>query len=145
MLYKKVDYDPRECPLAQWRWKVTKLPAKGPKTTAANDDYGARIYFIFPGWTSLTSYVIQYVWDNETPEGTVKTSPSSGRCKQIVVDSGTAGLDRWVTVRRNLFDDYKRAFGRAPGRRVGAVGFMTDSDDTRSSAEACYGELVIGR
>lgn len=143
MLYKCVKYDAREYPLLRWQWKVMRLPRKGRENDRANDDYGARVYVFFPGWTFLTSYVLEYVWDNETPAGTVKTSPSSGKCKLIVVDSGTGELGKWITVERDLWEDYMRAFGWAPDRPVGGIGFMSDSDNTSSSAEAYYGEVRI--
>jgi hypothetical protein len=146
MLYKGIKkYDAREYPIIKWRWKAVKLPRKGKKNDRANDDYGARVYVFFPGWTFLTSYVLEYVWDNETPVGTVKDFFSSARCRFIVVNSGTKDLGEWVSVERNLWEDYKRAFGRAPDRLVGGIGFMSDSDNTASSAEAYYGEVRIGR
>jgi hypothetical protein len=143
-LYKGIEkYDAREYPIIQWRWKVVKLPRKGKENNRANDDYGARVYVFFPGWTFLTSYVLEYVWDNETPVGTVKGFFTSARCKFIVVNSGTKDLGKWVSVERNLWEDYKRAFGRAPDRLVGGIGFMSDSDNTSSSAEAYYGPVRI--
>jgi len=143
-LYKDIKkYDAQEYPLIQWRWKVVKLPRKGKEHDRAHDDYGARVYVFFPGWTFLTSYVLEYVWDNETAVGTVKNSLSSSRCKFIVVNSGTEELGKWVTVKRNLWEDYKRAFGREPDRLVGGIGFMSDSDSTSSAAEAYYGEIKI--
>jgi len=145
MLYRDIDYDVKDYPLLRWRWKVTRLPRKGTENDRAHDDYGARVYIFFPGWTFLTSYVLEYVWDNETPAGTVKTSPSSAKCKLIVVNSGRGELGKWITVERNLREDYTKAFGFETDRAVGGVGFMSDSDNTSSSAEAYYGTLTIGK
>lgn len=145
MLYRDLDFDANAAPLVSWRWRVMRLPRKGAENDHAHDDYGARIYFFFPGWTFLTSYVLEYVWDNETPVGTIKTSPSSGACRLVVVNSGTADLGKWVSVERNLRDDFTKAFGWAPDRHVGGIGFMTDSDNTSSSAEAYYGPVTIGK
>ncbi len=144
MLWRDLDFDPRVDPRVSWRWKAVRLPDKGAENDRAHDDYGARVYFFFPGFTFLTSYVVEYVWDNETPAGTIKASPSSGKCALVVVNSGTADLGRWVTVERNLRDDFTKAFGRAPDRNVGGIGFMTDSDNTSSAAEAYYGPVTIG-
>ncbi len=145
MLYKKIEYDANEYPLLRWQWKVVSLPRKGKENDRDHNDYGGRIYVFFPGWTFLTSYVLEYVWDNETAVGTVKPSPSSGRCRHIVVNSGMKEAGRWISVERNLRDDYKRAFGREPDRNVGGIGFMSDSDNTSSSAEAYYGPVTIGK
>lgn len=145
MLYKEMKYDANTYPLIQWKWKVLRLPEKGREHTRATDDYGARVYIFFPGWTFLTSYVLEYVWDNESPAGTIITSPSSGKCKLIVVNSGTADLGKWITIERNVRDDYAKAFGAPPDRNAGAIGFMSDADNTSSRAEAYYGPLIIGR
>ena len=67
------------------------------------------------------------------------------KCTFVVVDSGTADLGKWMTVTRNLRDDFTKAFGWSPDRNVGGIGFMTDSDNTRSSAEAYYGPVTIGK
>lgn len=145
MIYKDIGYNAKEYPLLRWQWRVIGLPRKGKENDREHDDYGARVYIFFPGWTFLTSYVLEYVWDNETPVGTIKTSPSSRRCRLIVVNSGTEELGKWISVERNLWDDYRRAFGCEPDRAVGGVGFMSDSDNTSSSAEAYYGPLTIGK
>lgn len=145
MLYHAFDCDANTEPLVSWRWKAVRLPMKGNKGGQADNDYAARIYFFFPGWTFLTSYVLQYVWDNEAPLGTVIRSPTSARCRHVVATSGRDNLGRWVAVERNLRDDFTRAFGWPPDRNVGGIGLMTDSDNTRSSAEAYYGPITIGK
>ncbi|MEI6634912.1 MAG: DUF3047 domain-containing protein [Chlamydiota bacterium] len=145
MLYRDLDFDANAEPRVSWRWKLMRLPGKGAENDHTHDDYGARVYFFFPGWTFFTSYVLEYVWDNEAPVGTIKTSPSSGKCALVVVNSGTPALGEWVTVERNLREDFTKAFGWAPDRNVGGIGFMTDSDNTRSYAEAYYGPVTIGK
>jgi hypothetical protein len=145
MLYKEISYNPATYPLISWSWNVTKLPRKGTANDRANNDYAARLYIIFPGWTFLTSHLLEYVWDNDTPVETVKPSLSSRRCAYIVVTSGTRQLGTWVELKRNVVEDYKKVFGKGPGRDIGAICLMTDSDNTRSSAEACYGPITIGK
>jgi hypothetical protein len=41
-------------------------------------------------------------------------------------------------------EDYQAAFGRQPPR-VGKVALMIDSNDTRSDAEALFGDLTFSR
>jgi hypothetical protein len=146
MIYKRIDYDAAEYPLLRWSWKLEQLPDKGRENTVSHNDYGARVYVIFPGWTFLTSYLLEYVWDNKTSPGTIKAGPSgSPRVKHIVVNSGTKDLGKWVAVERNIVKDYEKAFGKKPDRRVGAIGLMTDADNTSSKAEAYYGPVTIGK
>jgi hypothetical protein len=46
-------------------------------------------------------------------------------------------------VERNIYEDYKRAFGKNPGW-IGAIALMTDTDNTLSTAEALYTDIKVG-
>ena len=87
---------------------------------------------------------IEYIWDESLPEGTIITSPYFKGLKLIVVESGKKNIERWVYEKRNIYDDYKKAFGRPPRRRVSAIALMTDSDNTLSTAEAFYRNIKVG-
>ena len=78
---------------------------------------------------------LMYIWANALPPETVVPNPHSARVRMIVVESGTRGLGEWIHVRRNLLEDYRRAFGEDPWDVV-AVGVMTDSDNTRGRARS---------
>ena len=64
--------------------------------------------------------------------------------RHIVVESGERHLDQWVSVRRNVLEDYKRAFGEEPGDIV-AVGIMTDYGDNNAPRRAYYGDITFHR
>ncbi|MBL8327554.1 MAG: DUF3047 domain-containing protein [Rubrivivax sp.] len=81
-----------------------------------------------------------YAWATETvPESVVK-NPRSDRIRKIIVESGAGQARSWRDYRRNLVQDYERAFGEPPGRLIG-VAVMTDADNTRSQARAWYGKI----
>jgi hypothetical protein len=83
-----------------------------------------------------------YIWDNRNPVGTVIPSAHSERLRMIVVESGAGGVGAWRTYRRNLVEDYRLAFGTAPGRLLG-VALMTDTDNTHAKARADYGPIRL--
>ena len=145
-LYRDVIVDLREFPLLSWSWKAVRLPAAGDVRHAATDDEGAQVYVIFPRWPAplTNSDVIGYVWDSRAPVGTQLTSPKAANVRVIVVESGAAHLGVWQRQARNVAADYLALFGRRPPR-VGQVAVMIDSDDTRSVAEAVFGDLVFSR
>jgi hypothetical protein len=60
----------------------------------------------------------------------------------IAIGSGRGRAGQWVHERRNIYEDYKRLFGRAPPR-AGAIAIMTDSDNTGENAAACYGSIRL--
>lgn len=49
---------------------------------------------------------------------------------------------RWVTEKRNLLEDYERAFGRTPPEIIG-IGLMTDTDNTGEDATAYCGDIRL--
>ena len=62
----------------------------------------------------------------------------------MVVNSGSDSVGQWLPVRRNLVEDYQRAFGGKPGNLI-ALGVKTDSDSTRSSARADYDDFQLSK
>lgn len=69
-------------------------------------------------------------------------NPYTDQVHMIVVESGPAKLNAWITEERNVYEDYKRAFGEEPPM-ISGVAIMTDTDDTGESAEAYYGDIVF--
>ncbi|MFC1675412.1 DUF3047 domain-containing protein, partial [Candidatus Omnitrophota bacterium] len=141
-------FKPVEKPMVRWKWKVTQFPkarlgAKGDGSWVEVDDYAARFYVIFPKFPFYRLDSLEYVWAKDLPEGKIITNPDFKNLKIIVVESGKKHLGRWVDEERNVLDDFKKAFGRMPGR-AGAIAIMTDADNTQSSAEAQYDEIEVG-
>jgi hypothetical protein len=107
------------------------------------DDYAARVYIIFPSWFFPNTKCIEYIWSEDLPAGKIITSPYFSNIKLIVVRSGKIDGDGWSFEERNIYDDYKRAFGTKPSS-VGAIALMTDTDNTMSTAEALYADIKVG-
>jgi hypothetical protein len=126
------------------------------------DDYPARIYITFkydPGKLSFAEKAkyetvkvlygqypphgaINYIWESKAPQGTIVPNPYTDRVKMIVVESGGGRLNQWVNEKRNLFEDYKKAFGEQSPPLSG-VAIMTDTDNTGESATAYYGDILF--
>ncbi|MFC1620692.1 DUF3047 domain-containing protein [Candidatus Omnitrophota bacterium] len=149
-LFYKMRFSPKTLPMISWQWKVVQFPEKKKyRATEENgwiekDDYAARVYVIFPSMNFRKTKSIEYIWDEYLPEGTVMTSPYFKNIKLIIVESGTGNMNKWVLEQRNIYEDYKRAFGKAPFGNVGAIALMTDTDNTLSSAEAEYKDIKVG-
>ena len=62
----------------------------------------------------------------------------------IVVESGQDQVGRWVAEERNVYEDYRRAFGTEPPM-ISGLALMTDTDDTAASATAWYGDISFHR
>jgi len=148
LLYK-MKLDVHKYPLISWSWMVSQFPAKTIEEPEKGgwiekDDYAARVYIIFSSWNVFNTKSLEYIWDEEQPVGTVLTSPFFENIKLIVVESGKDNLNNWVAENRNIYEDYKLAFGSPPPRYAQAIALMTDSDNTLSTAEAYYKDLKVG-
>jgi hypothetical protein len=62
--------------------------------------------------------------------------------KMIVVRSGSARLGQWVEEERDVYADYKQAFGEDPPM-INGVAIMTDTDNTKEMATAYYGDILF--
>ncbi len=70
------------------------------------------------------------------------SNPYSDRVKMIVIESGKEALNTWITEERNIYKDYVEAFGVEPPMMSG-IAIMTDSDNTKESATAFYGDILL--
>lgn len=147
-LYYKIKLDSkRRHPVVSWRWKVEKFPAKKlPENleTQNEDDFAARVYVIFPAAFFTNSKVLEYIWAEALPQGSLGTSPYSKNIKLIVARTGPSKEGEWFLEERDIVSDYMKAFGRSPEHDIGAVAFMTNAEHTGTSADAMYDEIKLG-
>ncbi len=143
-LIKKITLDPKEYPVLRWSWKIGATIPKGDGRTKAGDDYAARVYVVFPRTFFWRTRSIEYVWGNRVAKGTFLPSPFSGKFVMVAVESGNENAGKWVDEERNVYEDYKKAFGEDPPK-IGAVALMTDTDQTGQDAVAYYGDITIGK
>ncbi len=139
-----IDYDPKAYPMLTWRWKVSNIIAKGDERSKAGDDYAARVYVIFPHWFFPKTRSLNYIWANRLAKDELLPNAFTGNAVMIAVESGADKVGDWVTVRRDIVADYRRAFGEDPPE-VGAIAIMTDTDNTGEAATAWYADIVIHR
>jgi hypothetical protein len=138
---KAVKVDLRRTPVLEWRWKVLVLSAGADARKKETDDQAVQLYVVWERLPRvLNSRIIGYIWDSSAPAGSIIPSQKSDVVTYIVVRSGVAGLGKWLTETRNVWEDYRLIYGEDPDN-VDAVSIAIDSDDTRSSAEAYVGAI----
>ena len=161
-LVRKIDVDPRVTPWMHWRWKVERPNDKSDLHSKRGDDFAARIYVFFdfdidnlPFFERLLARIARaiygdrlplaalcYVWANNQPTGTTAWNPHTKRVRTIVASSGSDNAGHWISVERNVSDDYREAFGDLVPRITG-VAIATDSDDTGAHSLAWYGDIAF--
>ena len=162
-LTKAVNIDPKEYPIVRWRWKVENVLKHSDVTRKDGDDYPARLYITFaydPDKVSLGKKLkfktgqalfgdipigaLNYIWDTNTPIGTIVENAYTDFAQMVVVESGMQKIGQWVSEERNIYVDYKQAFGEEPPLMNG-VAIMTDTDNTKEQATAYYGDIQFAK
>ena len=161
-LTREISIDPKEYPVISWRWKIENILQKGDVTKKSGDDYPARLYITFQYDSSRVGFfekakfetikllygqyppigAVNYIWESKSPIGTMVANPYTDRVYMFVTESGSAKLNQWVSEERNIYEDYKKAFGEDPPT-ISGVAIMTDTDNTKESAIAYYGDIVF--
>jgi len=152
----------RDAGTLRWMWKTNDVIRVADNAVSHREDAPLRIFVAFDGDRSslplkdqlmyemarittgreMPYATLMYIWGGKRPEGSVLNNPHTDRVRMIVVDSGTRHTKEWRCHERDLRADYRKAFGAEPGK-VLAVGLMTDTDNTKSRAEAWYGDIAI--
>jgi hypothetical protein len=141
---KEAKVNVKDRPILQWSWQAVTLPKAGDARKSATDDQAAQLYVTFPRFPqAVRSRIISYLWDTTAPAGAIFKSEKTGLVTYVVVRSGPAEAGKWVTESRNVLEDYKKIYGEAPGEDVGAISISIDSNDTHSSAESYFGEILF--
>jgi len=138
-LQKQVRITLQASPVLVWQWKVTELPRGGDFRRSNTDDQAAQLIVAFSSSRFLT-----YIWDSTAPKGLVAAAPAPVFKKifAVVMESGSQNLSNWITERRNLLDDYKKAFGEAP-EVIEGVRIQINSQHTQSRAESYWHSIAV--
>jgi hypothetical protein len=145
-----------------WRWKTNALVPGADNRDKRREDAPLRVLVAFDGdharlpeaekkrfkrAKTLTGRtppyaILMYLWSDHVPVNTLIPSAHTGQVRILVAASGSQGLGQWQSVRRNLADDYRRAYGSEPGPVIG-VAVMTDTDNTGTQASGEYADIRL--
>lgn len=158
-LTKEVAINPKDYPIVRWRWKVENLLQRSDVSRKDGDDYPARLYITFAYDPDKVSFgkklkykagralfgdipigALNYIWETKTPVGAVVENAFTDFAQMIVVESGPQKVGIWVDEERNIYEDYKQAFGEEPPM-INGVAIMSDTDNTKDRAVAYYGDI----
>ncbi len=160
-LIKPVVIDPKEYPIVRWRWKVDNVLQGSDVALKEGDDFPARLYVTFEYDSDKVSLgkklkfkagqilfgdipiaALNYIWDTKTPVGTIVENAYTDFARMVIVESGTQKIGMWIDEERNIYEDYKKAFGEEPPM-INGVAIMSDTDNTKEQATAYFGDIVF--
>lgn len=130
-------------PYLIWRWKALQLPPEGDVRYRSKNDQALQILIAFEG-----KKILSYVWDSNAPEGTITEEslpwPFSLKIKVLVVKSGGADLNRWITFTRNIYEDYRNFFNEEPPLTEG-IRIQTNTQHTKSIGEGLFHKIIVSK
>ncbi len=141
---------------ARWRWRVTKGVGPTDLTKKGGDDRTLAVYFAFTDEKVAVKdidlmdllrhkrgEVLMYVWGSGVKPGTMLPLPYfGGRGRTVVKRAANTKSGVWFDEKVDIRGDFRRAFGRAPGRLV-AIAVSSDADDTGGLNVAAVADLCV--
>jgi hypothetical protein len=149
----------------EFQWRLDKpLPQASFKAKATEDaaikvcasfdmpadrmPAGERALFKFVQFFSrekLPTATLCYVWANAEELGSIHHSPTTARVRYMALDNTSSPLKTWKTHKRNLSDDFLKAFG-AESPTVPAVTAIivgADADNTQDTSLGFVADMVV--
>ena len=141
---KQVEWDLGAYPMLAWSWRPREFPRGADERDASTNDSALAVYLLVPYSRITGPKAVKYIWSEKVPVGTHLTS-NYGLTQVLVLRSGDPGKDEWVEERVNALADYKKYFGESDTPTPAGVAVLTDSDDTKSSAQGDYANFRVCR
>lgn len=139
--YEK-EWNLRDFPMLRWQWRAVTFPTGSNERVKSGNDSVLGLYVVLSGLPFVKT--IKYIWSDTLPAGMELDSPYSSGTKMVVLRSGRALADTWVTEERDVLSDYERLFGRKEkSPKAIGIAILTDADNTKSQAIGDYAEISI--
>ncbi len=150
------DVDPETIPFMEWQWLVNEFPETEWENRKNEDDYAIRIELVYDRKGSVKNplniirkgliksifkgyppeLVISYVWSKNVPPDESFVSPTSKNTIIIPVESDVAMMGRWVTERRNIFNDYESLWENPANLCIKKIRIKADTESVPSVSES---------
>ena len=142
-LGKEIKIDLNKTPFINITWKVEK-DLKGIKeNTKKGHDYAARVFAIKKtGATPLSNRAINYVFSSNSDVGENRPSPYTKKSIDNVLASTKDSLNKWVTVKANVKEDFKR-FHDLDVNELDGLAIMADTDNSKMKSIAYFMDIYF--
>ena len=138
---KPYEWDPKAYPILAWSWRPVLFPAGSDERQSKTNDSAVSVYAVFPH-TAWSVKSLKYIWSAVVPVGT-RLSSSAGLTRALVIRNGTDRKGGWTEERVNILEDYKKFFDEPETPKASGIAVLTDSDDTKSTAQGDYANFRL--
>ena len=140
---KQYEWDLDAYPVLAWSWRPLEFP-RGADEKDGKNDSALAVYMVVPYSRIRGPKAVKYIWSEKVPVGT-RLSSNGGLTRVRVLESGTDRKGQWVEERANVREDYLQLFEEKEVPRPAGIAVLTDSDDTKSTAQGDYANFRVCR
>ena len=142
-LGKEIEIDLTKTPFINITWKVEKDLSGIIENSKKGHDYAARVFVIKKtGSTALSNRAINYVFSSNNIIDYSWPSPYTKKSIDYVLSTTKEKLDTWVTVKRNVKDDFM-TLHNIDVKILTGVAIMTDTDNSKLKAISYYQNIYF--
>ena len=137
---REVAWNLEAYPVLAWSWRPIEFPTNSDERRSSANDSAVSVYAVFPS-SVVSVKSVKYIWSRVVPVGTHLTSSAGSTQVRVLRSSPQVG--RWADEQVNVREDYLKYFGGSEVPRPGGIAVLTDSDDTKSSAQGDYANFRV--
>ena len=144
-LGKEVKIDLNKTPFINITWKIERDLSGIKENTKKGHDFAARVFVVKKtGATPLSNRAINYVFSSNNDVGFNSPSPYTKKSIDNVLASTKNSLNKWVTVKANVKEDFKR-FHNLDVNELDGLAIMSDTDNSKMTAIAYYQNIYFSK
>ena len=142
-LGKEIKIDLNETPFINITWKVEKDLPNIIENSKKGHDFAARVFVIKKtGATPLSNRAINYVFSGNNSVGFNSPSPYTKKSIDNVLATTKDNLNKWVTVKANVKEDFKR-FHNLDVEQLDGLAIMSDTDNSKMKAVSYFQNIYF--
>ena len=142
-LGKEVKIDLNKTPFINITWKIEKDLPGIKENSKKGHDFAARVFAIKKtGATPLSNRAINYVFSSNSEVGFNSPSPYTKKSIDYVLASTINNLNKWITVKANVKEDFKR-FHDLNVDELDGLAIMSDTDNSKMKAIAYFQNIYF--
>ena len=142
-LGKEINIDLNKTPFVNITWKIEKDLQGIKENTKKGHDFAARVFVIKKtGATPLSNRAINYVFSSNSKVGLNSPSPYTKKSIDNVLATTIENLNKWVTVKANVKEDFKR-FHNLNVNQLDGLAIMVDTDNSKMKAISYFQNIYF--
>ena len=144
-LGKKIKIDLNVTPFINITWKVEKDLSGIVENSKKGHDFAARVFVIKKtGATPLSNRAVNYVFSSNRNVGENWPSPYTKKSIDNVLSTTKENLNKWVTVKSNVKEDFKR-FHDLDINELDGIAIMADTDTSKKKSISYYQNIFFSK